>query len=775
MLNKVTGIYVALLLTSLMVLSGCGGIGAAPVNGSSLAAVSISISPQTAAVTTGGVQPFTANVSNTGMTSVTWLVNGIAGGNVSFGTIDKKGNYTAPSYVPIPPNVTVTAVANADETQFANASVSISGSSAPGTVTITPKSASLEVGGTALFTATVNDSNPAVTWEVNGVEGGNSTVGTVTSISGSIDQATYTAPLQVPDSGEVTVTAISVANPQQAASAVVTVSPRSKGGPVVTITEPLTPPTLQLGQTQPFQATVTGAKDTTVSWQVDGIPGGNANVGTIVTGPNDTATYTAPLTLPNPPQATVIAVSNAQSSSQASLLVNLVPVQNVTVTVSAGPCTNTNGVLINSNTQFTAVVSGNNNQSVTWQVNQVTGGNSQVGTISPAGEYTAPGGVPNPSTITVSAISNAVPSVSGDQKITLVSTPALQVLVAPAPPLEPTYPDIYTGSGQGFQATVLGATNETQAEVQWLINGYSDGDGGIYGTIDPGELVGCVTTGDYTAPSTVPNPNQFPITAQSTYDPTQSASTSITIIAAPQINVSVDPTSASVPESSQQVFNAVITGTSNPNANWALSSTQCTGSACGTLSTPGPSPSTTYTAPAQGTPTVTLTASSQADPSAQGTSLITVTCGGSPAVSIYPSTASIQAGTPSPLSFSAIISPCGNQNTQVNWQLGCISLYDGNPDEDCFNNDFEGGGPGCTEINNQGQICGQRANQGSGIYPLDYFAPQKLFDNAFAPNACEPTDNGSGDGLVPLTAVVSLQGCPQQGCQATACITVTPQ
>jgi hypothetical protein len=28
--------------------------------------------------------------------------------------------------------------------------------------------------------------------------------------------------------------------------------------------------------------------------------------------------------------------------------------------------------------------------------------------------------------------------------------------------------------------------------------------------------------------------------------------------------------------------------------------------------------------------------------------------------------------------------------------------------------------------------------------------------------------------MVPLTATVNLPGCPQAGCQATACITVTP-
>ncbi|MGD0179606.1 MAG: hypothetical protein ABSC15_07310 [Terriglobales bacterium] len=766
---------IATWLALVLILASCGGASPATIDGlGSLSAVTITVSPQSTAITTSAQQVFTATVTNSSMTSVSWMVNGIAGGNSTFGTIDKTGTYTAPPYVPIPSNVTVTAVSNADESKTANASVSISGPSAPGTVTISPKSANVAVGGTALFTASVNDANPAVTWLVNGQTEGNSSVGTITPLPGSGDQGLYTAPLQVPDEGAVTVTAVSVANPQQAASAVVNISPATQGGAVVTIISPATPPTVEAGETQAFQASVTGVSNTTVSWRVDGIPGGSAAVGTIVAGSNDTATYTAPQALPDPPVVQVIAVSNAQPSATASIPVNLIPVQNVTVTVSAGQCTNTSAVTINSSVQFSAAVTGNPNQNVTWQVNQLDGGNSQVGTILADGVYTAPANAPNPATVSVSAVSNAVPSVSGSLKITIVSAPVLQVLLAPVDP-GPLYPDIETGDGQEFQATVLGGVDPSQNEVNWLANGYSDGDGGIYGTIVPGTFQSCMTTASYVAPLTVPNPAQFPVTAQSVYDSTKSASATITIIPAPQITVTIDPTSASVPQTTQQQFNATIVGTSDPNALWSLSSQQCTGNACGTLSTPGPSPTTTYTAPTQGIPAVTLTAISEADSSAQNTAAITVTCGGTPSISIFPSTATIVAGSASPLTFNPIINPCGNQSASVNWELGCISLWDGDPGENCNDTDFDGDGPGCTELNNGfGKICGNRPNVGPGTDSLSYYAPRELFTNAFAPNACEKQNNNSGDGMVPLTATVNLPGCPQAGCQATACITVTP-
>ena len=72
------------------------------------------------------------------------------------------------------------------------------------------------------FKATVtNTANTAVTWEVNGIAGGNATTGTV-SASGL-----YKAPAaEPPASVEVHVIAVSVADPTKSASARVTVTKR---------------------------------------------------------------------------------------------------------------------------------------------------------------------------------------------------------------------------------------------------------------------------------------------------------------------------------------------------------------------------------------------------------------------------------------------------------------------------------------------------------------------------------------------------------------------
>jgi uncharacterized repeat protein (TIGR03803 family) len=90
----------------------------------------------------------------------------------------------------------------------------------PVTVTVSPASAQVPVNGVQQFVATVaNTSNSAVTWNVNGLTGGNSTVGTISSTG------LYTAPATVPSPAAVTVTATSQADSTKSGSAAVTIGP----------------------------------------------------------------------------------------------------------------------------------------------------------------------------------------------------------------------------------------------------------------------------------------------------------------------------------------------------------------------------------------------------------------------------------------------------------------------------------------------------------------------------------------------------------------------
>lgn len=91
-----------------------------------IAGVTISISPAVATVRIGRKALFVATVKNTTNTAVTWKVNGVTGGSTATGTISPKGVYLAPSAVPTPATVTITAVSKADPTKSAGALVTIS-------------------------------------------------------------------------------------------------------------------------------------------------------------------------------------------------------------------------------------------------------------------------------------------------------------------------------------------------------------------------------------------------------------------------------------------------------------------------------------------------------------------------------------------------------------------------------------------------------------------------------------------------------------------------
>jgi hypothetical protein len=86
------------------------------------------------------------------------------------------------------------------------------------TVAVTPSTGSVTIGQTLQFKATVsNTTNTGVTWKVNGVAGGNASVGTISSTG------MFTAPGKVP-SGSSSISATSVADSTKSASVTVTVN-----------------------------------------------------------------------------------------------------------------------------------------------------------------------------------------------------------------------------------------------------------------------------------------------------------------------------------------------------------------------------------------------------------------------------------------------------------------------------------------------------------------------------------------------------------------------
>lgn len=100
----------------------------------SASAVQVLVQPPTASVSDFRSQQFTATVTGSSNTAVTWQVNGVTGGSQKFGFISSSGLFVAPSAVPtksdgqgntITTTLTITAVSQADTTASATSTVTI--------------------------------------------------------------------------------------------------------------------------------------------------------------------------------------------------------------------------------------------------------------------------------------------------------------------------------------------------------------------------------------------------------------------------------------------------------------------------------------------------------------------------------------------------------------------------------------------------------------------------------------------------------------------------
>ncbi len=443
------------------------------------------LSPGNASILTAQTAQFTATVTGTNNTAVTWSVNGVAPGNATVGTINASGLYTAPTVPPSPNTVTVKAASAADPNRTATASVTIV-NPAPTLGSISP--------------TTADAGSPDTTVTVTGTS---FTPQSTVAASGSSLSTTFVASTQL-------TTVIPAAELASAGVLPVTVVTPSPGGGtssavnlVVQVVVGISPSTqtLMVTQTHAFTATVTGSTDQGVSWTVNDIAGGNATVGTI----NASGLYTAPAVPPSPNTVTVKAARVVDTGRWASASVTVMnpPPQITSVsppTVNAGedatvtvvgegfslqsmayfsgtaiatvfdgstqltaeiPSTQlqaqgtypltvetpspgggtsnaiditvlvavtvsppTPTLSLNQTQQFTAAVAGIPDQSVTWSVNDVPGGDSTVGTISSDGLYIAPGVLPAPNPVIVKAVSVADPTKSGDSAVTVSYPPS---------------------------------------------------------------------------------------------------------------------------------------------------------------------------------------------------------------------------------------------------------------------------------------------------------------------------------------------------------------
>ncbi|HEU4382372.1 MAG TPA: hypothetical protein VFR85_02620 [Anaeromyxobacteraceae bacterium] len=207
--------------------------GAATVTVTLAPVVAVAISPKTVSVAAGGTRTFTAAVTGTTNTAVTWSLQEASG----CGSVTQAGVYTAPAAAA---TCHVVATSVADPTKNDVATVTVTAPPPPVTVSITPPSASTNSCLVLNFTATVTGStNTAVTWSVQEGAAG----GTVTAAGA------YTAPA---NAGTYHVVATSQADPTKSAVAAVTVTDR-----IVSVAVTPSTTSVQAGGTAQFTATVT--------------------------------------------------------------------------------------------------------------------------------------------------------------------------------------------------------------------------------------------------------------------------------------------------------------------------------------------------------------------------------------------------------------------------------------------------------------------------------------------------------------------------------------
>ncbi len=275
--------------------------------------------------------------------------------------------------------------------------------------------------------------------------------------------------------------------------------------------------------------------DTSVTWDVNGVVGGNATVGTILnsqTSP-DSTTYTGPQFLPAGGSLTIHARSNSDPNFSGSATVTLLSAISVGLTPPSA------ALAINERQTFTAAVNSEPNQNVAlarqWNRRRkfghtglicVTGSRPcQPVSASSGGsvDYVAPAGLPSPNPVSIAAVSQVDSSKSASASVTILAHVVVSII--------PGSVSLAGTQQVRFAATVTGSANQL---VIWKIAGAACGNPGACGSID--------SSGLYTAPAAAPSPNTISIVAISSEDITQSALATVTISSGPAI-FSLAPTS----------------------------------------------------------------------------------------------------------------------------------------------------------------------------------------------------------------------------------------
>ena len=471
-------------------------------------------------------------------------------------------------------------------------------------VAVTPQTASVLLGNTlALSAAVANSTNTSVTWDVSGVTGGNSVLGFISPAS------VYTTPVVLPTPSTIIITATSAADSSKKATTTITVT----SDITVAISPQLS--TIELGAQQGFQARIAsaGQPSNQILWSLSGPGCVGAACGTV----SASGLLTAPQIVPSPSSEVLTATSVADPSRQASAIINIG--SNFAFSVN-GPSSLLAGTSANFVATLLPASNSNPNTGITWTLSGDTCSGAACGTLSFSASsstivYTAPNSAPLGGAIHIRAtpIADSSKAISVDvtlqKPVTLLPTSATRAI----------------NHRQRFTASV---TTFADTTVNWFVNGISGGNSS-FGQIciadsNPCQPALSALAGDvdYIAPAAVPSPNPITITVVSEADPTQSASSTVTILA--HVSVNVTPSTALIVPTASRLFMAQVFGTSDQDVIWQVSGPACSaaGNPCGAVNAAG-----VYAAPAVAPSpnSLNITATSSEDTSRSGSAAITIT------------------------------------------------------------------------------------------------------------------------------------------------------
>lgn len=313
---------------------------------------------------------------------LTFSVNGVAGGNAVLGTVDSNGLYTAPAIVPVPNTVTITSVA-ADYPAYPTGSATIAVlNPVPVLNTVTPSGFSE---GTTTVTVTGSQFvyGAQIMWNGNPVP--------TTLVSGT----QLVAAIPAPNPGTFP---LLVNNPDPGSANSSTVPVVVGPGQVVLTLQPNSGTDVRVSNTLNLPLNVTGTNNTGVTLQVNGVTGGNAQVGTASLQKDGSINYVAPAVVPTPSNVVQLSITSVDNPSvsiaQNISVLNPIPILNTATptTLDVGPPSTTvvltgssfiNGaqVLVNGSPVTTTFNSGTQ---LTASVSPTESGNLDLQVLNPA-------------------------------------------------------------------------------------------------------------------------------------------------------------------------------------------------------------------------------------------------------------------------------------------------------------------------------------------------------------------------------------------------------